>query len=45
MTEETERSRLPNGVQAPGRLNQDDALVPDLELVERMIGESLQRAA
>ena len=45
VTEETERSLLPNGVQARVMLNEDDALVPDLELVERMIGESLQRAA
>lgn len=44
-TEETERSLLPNGVQARVMLNEDDALVPDLELVERMIGESLQPAA
>ena len=45
VTEETERSLLPNGVQARVTLNQDDALVPDLELIEQMIGESLQRAA
>jgi chemosensory pili system protein ChpC len=45
VTEETERSLLPNGVHARVTLNQDDALVPDLELVERMIDESLQRAA
>ena len=30
VTEETERSLLPNGVQARVTLNQDDALVPDL---------------
>ena len=45
VTEETERSLLPNGVQARVTLNEDDALVPDLALVEQMIGESLQRAA
>lgn len=45
VTEETERSLLPNGVQARVTLNQDEALVPDLALVERMIGESLQQAA
>lgn len=44
-TEETERSLLPHGVQARVMLNEDEALVPDLELVERMIGESLQQAA
>jgi chemosensory pili system protein ChpC len=45
VTEQSERSLLPNGVHARVMLNQDDALVPDLELVERMIGESLQHAA
>ena len=45
VTEQSERSLLPNGVHARVMLNEDDALVPDLELVERMIGESLQRAA
>ena len=44
VTEQSERSLLPNGVHARVMLNQDDALVPDLELVERMIGESLQAA-
>jgi len=45
VTEETERSLLPNGVHARVVLNEDEALVPDLEQVEQMIGESLQRAA
>ena len=31
--------------QARVTLNEDDALVPDLELIERMIGESLRQAA
>ena len=44
VTEQSERSLLPNGVHARVMLNEDDALVPDLELVERMIGESLQAA-
>ena len=45
VTGETERSLLPAGVQARVMLNEDEALVPDLEQVERMIGESLQAAA
>lgn len=45
VTEETERSLLPNGVHARVVLNEDEALVPDLGQVEQMIGESLQRAA
>src|SRR5690606_36196832 len=45
VTEETERSLLPNGVHARVVLNEDEALVPDLEQVEQMIGESRQRAA
>jgi len=45
VTRETEPSLLPNGVQAQVLLNEDEALVPDLEAVERMIGETLQQAA
>ncbi|MDQ2701431.1 MAG: chemotaxis protein CheW [Pseudomonadota bacterium] len=45
VTRETEPSLLPDGVQAQVMLNEDEALVPDLEAVERMIGESLQQAA
>ena len=36
---------MPTGVQARVLLNQDDALLPDLEGIERMIGDALQRAA
>ena len=36
---------LPAGVQARVMLNQDNALLPDLEAIERMIGEALQQAA
>lgn len=45
VTRETEPSLLPAGVLAQVTLNEDEALVPDLEAVERMIGESLQQAA
>ena len=45
VTHETEPSLLPNGVQARVTLNEDEALVPDLEAVERLIGETLQQAA
>ena len=44
-TGETQASLLPGAVHARVTLNEDDALVPDLELVERMIGETLRRAA
>lgn len=36
---------LPGGVQARVMLNQDAALLPDLEQVESMIGEALRQAA
>ena len=36
---------LPAGVQARVMLNQDSALLPDLEGIERMIGEALVQAA
>jgi len=36
---------LPAGVQARVMLNQDNALLPDLERVEAMIGEALRAAA
>ncbi|ALN92869.1 MULTISPECIES: chemotaxis protein CheW [Lysobacter] len=36
---------LPHGVQARVRLNDDAALLPDLEAVEAMIGEALAQAA
>ena len=40
-----EDEALPTGVQARVMLNQDSALLPDLESIERMIGEALQKAA
>ena len=36
---------LPTGVHARVLLNQDQALLPDLESIERMIGEALQQAS
>ena len=36
---------MPIGVQARVLLNQDDALLPDLEGIERMIGDALAQAA
>ena len=36
---------MPTGVQARVLLNQDDALLPDLEGIERMIGDALAQAA
>ena len=36
---------LPHGVQARVRLNDDPALLPDLEAIEAMIGEALAQAA
>lgn len=36
---------LPNGVQTRVLLNEDVALVPDLDVVERLIGEALAQAA
>jgi len=36
---------LPHGVQARVKLNDDAALLPDLEAVEAMIGEALAQAA
>ena len=45
VTRETAPSLLPNGVQAQVMLNEDEALVPDLEAVERLIGETLRQAA
>ena len=36
---------MPTGVQARVMLNQDDALLPDLEGIERMIGDALAQAA
>ena len=40
-----EDEALPNGVQARVLLNQDQALLPDLERVESMIGDALREAA
>ena len=45
VTNETEPSLLPSGVQAQVTLNEDEALVPDLEAVERLIGETLRQVA
>lgn len=36
------QGELPTAVQAQVTLNEDDALVPDLEIVESMIGEALR---
>ena len=40
----SEDEALPNGVQARVFLNEDPALLPDLERVESMIGEALKAA-
>jgi chemosensory pili system protein ChpC len=40
-----EDETLPDGVQARVLLNQDQALLPDLERVEAMIGDALRQAA
>jgi len=40
-----EDETLPNGVQARVLLNEDQALLPDLERVETMIGDALREAA
>lgn len=40
-----DEGELPQGVQARVTLNQDDAFVPDLEAVERLISEALAAAA
>jgi len=40
-----EDETLPNGVQARVLLNEDQALLPDLERVEAMIGDALREAA
>ena len=40
-----EDEALPDGVQARVLLNQDQALLPDLERVESMIGDALREAA
>ena len=45
VTNETEPSLLPSGVQAQVTLNEDEALVPDLEAVERLIDETLRQVA
>jgi chemosensory pili system protein ChpC len=42
---QAEDETLPDGVQARVLLNQDQALLPDLERVEAMIGDALQQAA
>jgi len=42
---DAEPGELPLGVQARVTLNQDDAFVPDLEAIERLIGEALAQAA
>jgi chemosensory pili system protein ChpC len=41
----TEAALLPPGVQARVTLNEDEALVPDLEQVEQLIGAALRPAA
>ena len=45
VTNETEPSLLPSGVQAQVTLNEYEALVPDLEAVERLIDETLRQVA
>jgi len=42
---EQAEAELPTGVQARVLLNEDEALLPDLEQVERLIGEALAQAA
>ena len=45
VAEETDRSLLPRGVAARVMLKDDEALVPDLEQVEQLIGDTLREAA
>lgn len=42
---DTSNADLPDTILARVRLNQDDAFVPDLERVEKMIGEAMAEAA
>jgi chemosensory pili system protein ChpC len=45
VTDDSDGESLPDGVQARVLLNEDAALLPDLEHVESMIGEALRQAA
>lgn len=42
---DTDTGELPVGVQARVTLNEDDAFVPDLQVIERLISTALDRAA
>ena len=45
VTDSSSDASLPEGVQARVLLNENDALLPDLDRVELMIGEALREAA
>jgi len=45
VTDSSSDATLPEGVQARVLLNENDALLPDLDRVELMIGEALREAA
>ena len=45
VTDSSSDASLPEGVQARVLLNENDALLPDLDRVELMIGEALRKAA
>ena len=45
VAQEDDGSSLPTGVRARVLLNQDDALLPDLEQIESLIGQALAAAA
>ena len=45
VTDDSDDTALPRGVQARVLLNEDAALLPDLARLEDMIGEALQQAA
>jgi chemosensory pili system protein ChpC len=43
--EDDDAGAMPRGVQARVRLNENDALLPDLEAIEALVGEALAQAA
>ena len=45
VAQEEGASSLPTGVRARVKLNEDDALLPDLEQIENLIGQALAAAA
>ncbi len=45
VAQDDDASSLPTGVRARVMLNQDDALLPDLEQIESLIGQALAAAA